>query len=230
MPWAKQLMFLVGMPVEVRQSEKQCRPWTVHLLAGCIALVSVAVWLTAGRWSGWQLAVYDPLATGWRTYTGLVGYAFIHADWLHLLGNLYFLLIFGDNTECAFGRRRTLGLFFAASVAGAVLHGVFSEAPLVGASAGVMGVMVFYALQFPQARVLWLPLGWVIRVGLWVYWRRRAPRGFPVLGFLAFYLLLELITLHAQLFGEGRVSALAHFGGAGLGALIWLGWRRGWLP
>ncbi len=228
--WAAQLMFLVGLPVELRQSIVRRRPWAVHGLALGITAASVAYWLVAMRPGWWHLAVFDPAASGLRWWLGLFGYAGIHGGWVHLLGNLYFLLIFGDNTECAFGRRRTLGLFFASAAAGAWLHGAVTPYPLIGASAGVMGVMVFYVLQFPHARVLWIPLGWVVRLGLWYGWRGRVRRGLPVMVFLVLYLGFELVALYAQLTGVGRVSALAHLGGGGMGALIWLAWRRGWLP
>jgi membrane associated rhomboid family serine protease len=228
--WVDQLMFVVGMPVETRQSTTLRAPWAVHGLALVITLATLGYWAVAGLPGWWHAAVFVPRAEGLRWWTGLFGYALLHGGWLHLFGNLYFLTIFGDNTECVFGRRRTLGLFLVASVAGALLHGAVTGMPLIGASAGVMGVMVFYVLQFPHARILWLPIGWLLRVGLWYSLGRKLERGFPVLGFFALYLALDLVNLHAQLFGGGRVSALAHLGGGATGALIWLAWRRGWLP
>ena len=72
---------------------------------------------------------------------------------LHLVGNLYFLLIFGDNVEDYLGWRKYLLLIFGATIAGDFVHLLRNRIhePSIGASGGISAVLVFYALQFPRA-------------------------------------------------------------------------------
>ncbi|HEY3144539.1 MAG TPA: rhomboid family intramembrane serine protease [Acidimicrobiales bacterium] len=88
---------------------------------------------------------------------------FLHANWVHLIGNLWFLWIFGDNVEDRLGRLRYLGCYFAAGVAatlGQVALTPNSVAPLLGASGAIAGVLGAYLVLFPRAKVIsvFLPL------------------------------------------------------------------------
>ncbi|TVQ49150.1 MAG: rhomboid family intramembrane serine protease [Gammaproteobacteria bacterium] len=75
-------------------------------------LLSVTAWQgTAAQPLLLQMAFWPEL--GWpAALPGALLHVFLHGDWLHLLGNRYFLVLFGRNVECVFGRRRMLGLFF----------------------------------------------------------------------------------------------------------------------
>lgn len=93
----------------------------------------------------------------------LLSALFIHADWLHLLGNMLFLLIFGLSAERLLGSRRFLALFLAcgalANLVGALTLGA-SDAPIVGASGAVSAIVGAYLALFPRASLgLVLPLG-----------------------------------------------------------------------
>jgi membrane associated rhomboid family serine protease len=81
---------------------------------------------------------------------------FLHGGWIHLLGNMWSLWIFGDNVEDRLGRARYLGLYLACGVAAGLLH-IFtnpkSGVPTVGASGAIAGVMGAYFRFFPHARV-----------------------------------------------------------------------------
>ena len=87
---------------------------------------------------------------------GLVSVFFVHGSWWHLLGNMYFLVVFGDNVEDVLGTRRRLLLLLAATIGGSLLqvlgdpHG---NIPCVGASGGIAGLIAFYALRFPDVRL-----------------------------------------------------------------------------
>ncbi len=86
----------------------------------------------------------------------LVTYAFLHADWLHLLTNMLFLWIFGDNIEDAMGHVKFLGFYLLCAVLAGLTHIAFnfdSYGPLIGASGAVAGVMGAYILLYPHARV-----------------------------------------------------------------------------
>jgi membrane associated rhomboid family serine protease len=225
--WWRHGLFLVGMPVELRESITVKKPYLTYGLSLVILLCTCPFWADERLW---MPLVFNPTAQGLDYLTGAFGYALLHGDVLHLIGNLYFLLIFGNNVECHFGRRRMLGLFFAASLCGAMLHGLAGPTPLIGASGGVFGILVFYALQFPHARILWLPFGWMVNVAMLVFGRPLLARGISVRIYLAGYLVIQFLLLYDQLFLSGNISALAHLGGGFAGALVWWAWRKKWLP
>ena len=119
----------------------------------------------------------EPLA--WTGLT-LVSSMFLHGGWAHLIGNLWYLWIFGDNVEDRFGAPGFLLFYVAAGVAASLLH-VFSNlesrVPTLGASGAIAGVLGAYAVMFPRARVITLvplfpffqviPLPAVLMLGLW---------------------------------------------------------------
>jgi membrane associated rhomboid family serine protease len=113
-------------------------------------------------------------------YVTLVTSVFMHAGWLHLLGNMVFLWVFGDNVENAFGPVKYLLFYLACGVAAAgvqVATSTGSTTPLIGASGAIAGVMGAYLLMFPGAMVrtlVLLPffftvvhLPAIILIGLW---------------------------------------------------------------
>jgi membrane associated rhomboid family serine protease len=135
---------------------------------------------------------------------------FVHASWMHLIGNMWFLWIFGDNVEDFLGRRAYLVFYLACGVAAAaaqILSGPGSNVPVVGASGAIAGVLGGYALLYPRARVRCLL--WVIifvtfvRIPAWVL--------------LGGWFILQFFTP-----GGSGVAWVAHVGGflAGL-ALVW---------
>lgn len=140
---------------------------------------------------------------------------FLHAGWLHLVGNLYFLLVFGDNVEEVIGRGRYLLLLLGATLAGNALHALGdprADIVCVGASGGISGVITCYAFRFPQAR-----LGLMFRYYLYFRWF-----SFPAWGGLVMWGLLQLLLVVQQTAGISNVSALAHLGGAAVGFGFWL--------
>src|SRR5256885_7096590 len=81
---------------------------------------------------------------------------FLHGGWIHLLGNMWVLWIFGDNVEDRLGRVRYLMLYLASGVAAGVLHiftNLHSQMPTVGASGAIAGIMGSYFRFYPHARV-----------------------------------------------------------------------------
>ena len=144
---------------------------------------------------------------------------FLHGDVFHLLGNLYFLWVFGDNVEIALGRVRFAVLLMGGAVLGCLVHAIFdpqSSVPLIGASCAISGVMVYYALSFPQARIAMLVGGW---------WR---PVSMPAIGYIGFWVVLQLVGVFEQVHGLTQVSALGHIGGAVAGLLMWFYWSGQW--
>ena len=106
---------------------------------------------------------------------------FLHASWLHLIGNMWVLFIFGDNIEDYLGHFKYLLFYLLSGIAAALLHIAFnshSSIPSVGASGAIAGVMGAYFVLYPRAKVLtivpliifftfwWLP-AWIV-LGYWI--------------------------------------------------------------
>lgn len=93
----------------------------------------------------------------------LLSSMFLHGGWMHLIGNMWFLWIFGDNVEDRLGHARFLIFYLVAGIAAALTQVWFSaqsQLPLVGASGAIAGVLGAYFVYYPTARVLTLiPLG-----------------------------------------------------------------------
>ena len=104
-------------------------------------------------------------------------YMFLHGNWLHLAGNMIFLWIFGDNVEAAVGHARFLLFYLLCGVGGAVLQIAVTpagDAPIVGASGAVAGIVAAYLMLRPWAHVTVLVFGIVTArihavwlLGLW---------------------------------------------------------------
>ncbi len=207
---------LLGMPVECEVAPVKTLPWVTWGLA---ALLVAAFALTHQNLANAVQQFGLMPAEVWRGggVTLLTSF-FIHAGVWHLIANVYFLLVFGDNVEDYLGRWRFVALLAAATLAGHAAH-VLGEprgtALCVGASGGVSGVIVFYALRFPRAR-----LGIMLRYFILFRWFYM-PAWFALILWLA----LQSAMTFVQVTGEGNVSALAHLGGAAAGVLAWIAWR-----
>jgi membrane associated rhomboid family serine protease len=92
-------------------------------------------------------------------YTDLFSSMFLHGGWLHLVGNMWFLYIYGDNVEDILGHGKYLLFYLGCGVAAGLAH-VFlnpeSRVPTVGASGAIAGVMGAYMVKFPHSRILTL--------------------------------------------------------------------------
>jgi membrane associated rhomboid family serine protease len=146
-------------------------------------------------------------------YASILFSMFLHAGWLHLLGNMLYLGIFGNNVEDRFGHLRFLA-FYLASGAGATAVFVAanhdSTATLVGASGAIAGVLGSYFLLFPGAWVtVWVPI--------LIFLVIRLP-AFLVLGL---WFVLQLHPLREpSLAGGGGVAYLAHAAGFVIGGAL----------
>jgi membrane associated rhomboid family serine protease len=210
-PLAIVIAFL-GFPVEVDRPRLRTRAWITW--SACLAFAAVFLFERL------DLVTSDELGfvpAHWTRLGGLtvVTAFFCHVDWGHLLGNGWFLFTFGDDVEDRLGRRRFAALLLAGTVFGAAAHalgGADATRPLVGASAGISAVLTFYCLQFPW-RMLVAPL-------------LRIPIRIPALGYLAIWIILQLVGAMRQMEGRTAVSAFAHFGGVLAGTIAWAFWRK----
>lgn len=145
---------------------------------------------------------------GNRFYT-LVTSLFFHGNVLHLIGNLYFLFLFGPLAEGALGRKRFLLLFVVAGISGGLLHAAIdlrASLPVIGASGCISGLMTYVAFAFPS-----------LSLGVCFYFHFAAV---PVELYVVFWFVLQIMGLFPQIFGFGDVSAAAHIAGAVAGAAI----------
>ena len=139
---------------------------------------------------------------------------FLHGGWFHIIGNMWFLLVFGDNVEDSMGRIRFL-LFYLlcgfAAVAAQMWSNPSSAVPMVGASGAIGGVMGAYAVLYPRARVHML-------VFLGFYIDRIVV---PVFLMLGYWFLIQVIGGIPSVGGtEGGVAFWAHVGGFAAGAVL----------
>lgn len=138
---------------------------------------------------------------------------FMHGGWMHLLGNMLYLWIFGDNVEDAMGHGRFLLFYLLCGLAAAMAQAVFdprSQVPMVGASGAISGVLGAYLLLYPHARVLVVvPFGFILQT-------MRLPAGIVLALWFGLQLLSNLMTPA----GQGGVAFRAHIGGFIAGMLL----------
>src|ERR1051326_3324071 len=104
---------------------------------------------------------------------------FVHGGWMHVLGNMWFLWIFGDNIEDILGHAKYLFFYLGCGIVAALAQVAVnfgSQVPVVGASGAIAGVMGAYMVKFPESRILTLVtllFFWVTEVPAWlmlIYW------------------------------------------------------------
>ena len=152
-------------------------------------------------------------ATGLRWGSVLTS-MFMHGSWEHLLGNMVFLWVFGNNIEDSMGHLRFIAFYLTCGVAAAVAHIVLepvSTLPAVGASGAISGIMGAYILLYPNVRVLtWFPPFFMFSV-----------RAFFLLGYWFFLqLAMGMVTVGPQAGEQGGVAVWAHVGGFVAGLLL----------
>ncbi len=156
-------------------------------------------------------------------YATLVTSLFLHGGWVHLLGNMLYLWIFGDNVEDLMGHSGYLVFYLLAGVIATITHILVnptSTVPVIGASGAIAGVLGAYLVLFPRARILSLvPLGlflWSVRV--------------PAVFFLPVWFFMQFLTGLASLGREIPVAWAAHVGGFVAGVVLVSFFVRGRRP
>ncbi|WP_421916137.1 rhomboid family intramembrane serine protease [Mesorhizobium sp.] len=147
-----------------------------------------------------------------------VTYAFLHADFIHLGGNMLFLWVFGDNVEDALGHIRYLIFYLLCAVAGALFQSLVawnSQVPLIGASGAIAGVVTAYLILYPRVKV-------------WVLAFARIPLRIPAFIPLILWVLFQVVMFAAG--GEDQISWACHIGGIIAGAILVLVLRSRGVP
>lgn len=209
----KYLPAMLGMPVEYENSVLTRLPLVTWLVAAAAIIITIPAFFQM------EIAVKDfglipaqAMRKGGLTF--LTSF-FLHGDIFHLIGNMYFLIVFGDNVEEFLGTGRYLAMIFIAAGLGDVLHIALDprqNIPLIGASGGISGIVLYYALKYPRAQ-----LGILLRVFFYFRWIRM-----PAYVYAGIWIVLQLLGAYQQVAGITSVSALAHLGGAAVGLAFWL--------
>jgi membrane associated rhomboid family serine protease len=140
---------------------------------------------------------------------------FLHGSWMHLLGNMWFLWLFGNNIEDSMTRPRYVAFYLLSGLAAAIAQVVanpMSEVPMVGASGAISGVMGAYLVLFPRVRVFTLiPLGFFMH-----------SMALPAWAMLIYWMVLQVLGGIGSVFSErgGGVAFWAHVGGFVAGVVL----------
>lgn len=170
------------------------------------------------RWGAVPAFITNPARYPWAPLT-LFTSIFLHAGWTHLIGNMLYLWIFGDNVEDALGYIGYLLFYIAAGVFAGLSQVVVaphSTIPGVGASGAIAGVLAVYLILYPSAPVRVLVPG---------FYMMRIAR-LPALIVLGFWFIIQLfngaLSLGAATMATGGVAWFAHIGGFVAGLAVGL--------
>ena len=145
-------------------------------------------------------------------YQNIFTSMFLHGGWMHLIGNMWFLWIFGNNVEDAMGHLRFVVFYLLCGAAAALLQAAFdtdSVIPMVGASGAIGGVMGAYVMTYPRVHVhLLVVFGFVTTVAV------------PAVFMLGYWFVLQLLSGTLSRAGQGGVAFWAHVGGFVAGVVL----------
>jgi membrane associated rhomboid family serine protease len=202
-------MFLTGLPVEQWHPRRRFPLIVVSLLLLCVMMFAVEMGSSDPNALIRQLGLVPRSALS-GSLLPWFSHMFLHGGLWHLLGNLYFLWIFGDNVEDRMGPLRFVGFYLLCAVLAALAELMLqpnSPAPMIGASGAIAGVMGAYLVMYPRARIILLvPL---------LFW----PLFFtvPALVFLGYWFVIQVLSgglgLAANTAEPGGIAFGAHVGG-----------------
>lgn len=148
----------------------------------------------------------------------LITYMFLHGGWMHLIGNMLFLWVFGDNIEDAMGHARFFFFYLLCGMAAGLTHALMapnSDIPLVGASGAVAGIVAAYLILHPHVRI------WVLALG-------RIPMRLRAVWVLGAWVAFQFISVLAP--SDEPIAWWAHIGGLAAGAVLIIVMRRSGVP
>src|SRR5215469_7198683 len=197
-PLVNVLLILTNVAVFIYQLTLTPRVEKAFVMANSMIPERIPIWLTGhGSFEG----AFFPLVTS----------MFLHGGFAHILGNMLFLWIFGDNVEAYFGHIGYLLFYFLCGVGAGLTHVAFnlhSNLPAVGASGAISGVMGAYIVLEPRNRILTLIFIFLVRV--------------PAVIVLGLWFALQFLSGVSELgtHVNGGVAVWAHIGGFLIGVLL----------
>ncbi len=171
-----------------------------------LIVINIAIFLWSLSDFEYIVLTYGFTPIDWTPLT-VFSSMFLHADPAHLIGNMWYLFIFGDNVEDRFGHLKYLLLYFLFGAAGGFTHSAITVAaggpdqyiPAVGASGAIAGVLGAYLVFFPSARIVSLvPSIFIVQLAR-----------VPAFIFIGFWFILQILYSG----GSSSVAYLAHVGG-----------------
>lgn len=203
---------LTGMPLEVYNPTRN-KPQLTYLLIAVLFGVFAAELLFGEPFIKTFALIPSEFMQGHQPWS-LLSAALLHAGVIHLLGNLYFFYVFGDNIEDRLGARRFAVLMLVSALLGSLAHllnNLGSEIPELGFSSVVAGVLAAYLVLFPKVK-LWVVL-FFVRFKISAYW------------YIGAWIAIQFLAAGV---GEGQsgVAYWAHIGGLIGGAALALAWRK----
>jgi len=168
-----------------------------------------------------QLALAHSQYTLAQGFLPLFTSMFLHAGWLHIIGNMWFLWLFGPNVEDRLGHVPYLGFYLVCGLGAGIAQTVFSlgsTIPGLGASGAIAGVLGAYVVFFPSSRILTL-----VTLFFWWFFAR-----LPAVLFIGLWFVVQFLSGIGSLRNAqaGGVAWWAHVGGFLLGMLLVSGMRR----
>jgi rhomboid family protein len=220
------------IPLRDRNPTRRTPVVTLLLIVACFAVFGLELSISLqggdaalerffGEWGAVPAKITAALQAGdylGQPMLGILGSIFLHGGWLHILGNMLFLWIFGNNVEDRLGRIPFLAFYLLGGIAAAMTQvwiAPNSEVPLVGASGAIAAVLGVYFVLWPGARILSLVfLGFFYQL-----------LEIPALVVLGYWFVLQLVSGAASLgaaTAESGVAFFAHIGGFVVGMAVGL--------
>lgn len=185
-----------------------------------LLFVNIAVWIyivSLQRTPGALEAFFDRYAFDWSrfthdlssgawtisTFVPLITHMFLHGGWLHVIGNLLYLWVFGDNVERRLGSGTYLLFYLLCGIVAAVGQGLVAPAPMVGASGAIAGVLGAYLVLSPGARIRTL-----IFLGIFI-----TVLQLPAIVVIGFFIVIQLLegVASLRLSGHAATEQVAYF-------------------
>lgn len=202
------------------------RPFVNYSLIGVNIIVFICEIIITGNFSN-RMAVNElfsnygsipDLVLSGQNLGSLVSSMFMHGSIAHLLGNMFFLYVFGDNLEDRFGHFRYLLLYLFWGVMAALAHSIYAistgegSIPAIGASGAISGVLGAYLIFFPHAKIHTIIFAFFI-----------TTVRIPAIAYIPFWFIMQLVF--ALIGQSGGVAYLAHIGGFIIGLVSAYGWK-----
>jgi membrane associated rhomboid family serine protease len=202
------------------------RPYVNYSLIGVNIIVFICEIIITGNFSNGIAtnelysnygSIPDLVLSG-QNLGSLISSMFMHGSIAHILGNMLFLYIFGDNLEDRFGHFRYLLLYLFWGVMAAMIHSVYATStgegsiPAIGASGAISGVLGAYLIFFPHAKIQTLIFAFFI-----------TTVRIPAIAYIPFWFIMQLIF--ALIGQSGGVAYFAHIGGFIVGLASAYGWK-----
>lgn len=179
-----------------------------------LLFINIVVWLyivSLQRTPGALEAFYDRYAFDWSRFTAdiasgawtvstfvpLVTHMFLHGGWLHIIGNMLYLWVFGDNVEDRLGAPTYLLFYLLCGIAAAIGQGLVSPGPMLGASGAIAGILGAYLVLFPGARIRTL-----IFLGIFI-----TVLQLPAVIVIGFFIVIQLIDAFGSLRFAGHAAS-----------------------